>query len=78
MKTKINMHGDHEASCLCCKFAYYDEGSPGYSEMTPGSPAELYCIKGVWSFSSLNKFSLDTMHDAAKTCKHFSARESKS
>lgn len=31
----MNMHQDHQATCLCCiNFRFYND--PGYSEWTPG------------------------------------------
>jgi hypothetical protein len=33
--------------CLLCVHCDYSGGSYGYSEMTPGSDASLFCEKGV-------------------------------
>jgi len=35
--------------CIYCKHFRLDMGSPGYSEMTPGSDAVIECDKRVWS-----------------------------
>jgi hypothetical protein len=32
--------------CLLCVHCYYCGAEPGYSEMTPGTEASLYCLKG--------------------------------
>lgn len=42
--TTINMHGDHVASCLCCKFL--NMGYEGdYSDVTPGEGEYCHCLK---------------------------------
>ena len=74
---KDNMHGDHVATCLCCVKAYYSEGSPGYSEMTPGEPAGMYCTANHWCFDdALNTNLIVFMHEAGRRCVDFEPRES--
>lgn len=41
-------------TCLDCRFMGYSTGSPGYSEMTPGWDAELYCLKSYWQYDAYN------------------------
>ena len=36
--------------CLYCTHFYLDLGSPGYSEMTPGTEFSMECIEKVWTF----------------------------
>jgi hypothetical protein len=35
-------------TCLECAHFYFDGGSPGYSDYTPGDDMEISCNKGVW------------------------------
>jgi len=37
--------------CWECKHLWIAEEVPGYSEMTPGLPPELKCLKGYFSIS---------------------------
>lgn len=59
-------------SCLICKHLYLDEGSPHYSEMTPGHPMAFECLKGFWD--SGNLYNAKSMREAfakALTCEEF-------
>lgn len=70
-----NMHGDHVATCLCCANAYYSEGSPGYSEYTPGSPASMSCRRGRWEFDDcITSDLIQFMHDTGRRCSDFEPR----
>jgi len=42
-----NRHGDHDASCLCCRRLEVDMGWAG-TDVTPGDPADFSCMKGHW------------------------------
>lgn len=60
--------------CVLCKFFHFDGGSPGYSELTPGSSASMECFKGVWRESSLEYKSTEDyrrMMLTADACRHF-------
>jgi hypothetical protein len=35
-------------TCMLCKYWYFDGGSPGYSEYTPGIDWSMLCNEGVW------------------------------
>ena len=37
-----------EKLCVFCENWSFSGGSPGYSEMTPGSDASMNCEKGHW------------------------------
>lgn len=40
-----------ERVCIMCRYFYFDSGSPGFSEMTPGSDAFMECYKKHWDIS---------------------------
>lgn len=59
-------------NCLDCKHFYFDPGSPGYSEQTPGSDMSLGCYKDHWS--GRDCYSQDDFRKhmlSAKTCKDY-------
>lgn len=37
--------------CWFCRHFDYDQGSPGYSELTPGEEASIGCLKDKWRFN---------------------------
>lgn len=37
--------------CILCKYFYFSPGSPGYSELTPGTDWVMYCGKNHWDMS---------------------------
>lgn len=37
-------------TCVSCKHFYLDVGSPGYSELTPGSDFDMECRKKKWEY----------------------------
>jgi len=48
---------------------------PGYSEMTPGSPASIYCANGVADFGLYDlQTSFKQIHDLGSKCKLFKAK----
>lgn len=38
--------------CWSCRHVQFFQGSPDYSEYTPGSDFQLYCGKQYWEFDS--------------------------
>ena len=71
-------------NCLFCKHFHFDSGSPGYSEMTPGSDMSMGCElfsysrpKKYWQFSHAetteNKFRQYMV--SAETCPDYWNRE---
>jgi hypothetical protein len=38
--------------CWLCQHVYFSQGSPGYSDLTPGYDFELSCGKQFWEFDS--------------------------
>lgn len=80
-KTITNKHGDHIASCLCCKNLDGDMGSHGYSDIflhSPGYPGYIVCNVGEFSFEQ-GDFSeiLRVIHNTARHCKLFVPRKCK-
>lgn len=41
---------DNNRLCWLCKFFDFHSGSPGYSDMTPGTNFRMSCDKGCWEF----------------------------
>ena len=37
--------------CWWCKYFYYDQGSQGYSDMTPGWEGRFECTKDHWKMN---------------------------
>jgi len=62
-----------DKNCLICKHSSLYPGEPGYSEMTPGSPASWNCEKNHWRDDplSLQKEDFLKLIDKAKTCKDY-------
>ena len=62
-----------EKNCLICKHSQLFPESPGYSEMTPGSPACWSCDKDCWKDDPLSLYKEDFLKliEQAETCKHF-------
>ena len=62
--------------CWFCEHCYYSNGSPGYSEWTPGTDFSLECGKGYWDFDNFD----DTLTEfreqieAAMRCADFKDR----
>ena len=63
--------------CWLCEHIRFSNGSPGYSEQTPGSDFWLECGKGYWEFDNhddgLDEFRQQL--EAAETCGDFSERK---
>ena len=62
--------------CWSCEHVEFYQGSPGYSEMTPGNDFELECGKDYWEFDNCG----DTLDDfrekleLAERCADFKER----
>ena len=46
------MHGNHEATCLCCRHFRLYLGTGDFSDVTPGDDAEFFCSKGHFHFQT--------------------------
>jgi hypothetical protein len=55
--------------CLWCKHYSLDTGSPGYSELTPGSDMWMSCAKNVWRWDAGNDFYATIR--TAERCQHY-------
>lgn len=60
-------------NCLVCKWSDLYPEQPGYSEVTPGSPASWSCSKRRWKDNplTLDKREFLKLIEKAKTCKDF-------
>ena len=60
-------------TCLECKHWEWYAADPGYSEMTPGSDASMYCIKSYWSLKMYDDDRGDVRHklNTAERCPEF-------
>jgi hypothetical protein len=68
----MNMHGDHVATCLCCK--WLDMGYEGdWSEVTPGRG--WYCDCRKRHFYGLDESELHMLHEYAPNCPDFLPKE---
>ena len=59
--------------CILCGHFYFCSGHEGWSEVTPGENAEMYCQKGKWALD-LQAHTQDDMREAMKTanrCEHY-------
>ncbi len=71
-ETKVNMHGTHVASCLCC--AHLDMGYEGdWSDVTPGRGYYCDCNKG--HFYSLDTDENHKLIVLGQNCVDFVARD---
>jgi len=64
--------------CLACKHFSFDGGSPGYSNMTPGSPMHAECLKGYWHMGAgdyPDAADFFTLNLKAQTCPYFEPSE---
>lgn len=50
----MNIHNDHTATCLCCKYLSVTVAEEHYSEETPGASFEMYCFGGNIQFEHLS------------------------
>ena len=60
-------------ACHQCQHFLFETGSPGYSEMTPGYDASLYCAKDHWAVKFYNDSRDDVRRKlaTAETCPDF-------
>lgn len=70
----MNRHGDHVASCLCCKQLAWDSGFPG-SEITPADGGFYKCkvMRFEYAFPG-NGESLHRELKRAQECTDFEER----
>lgn len=66
--TPMKMHGDHIATCICCKHIYFFEGSM-YSDVSPGDGTEFACLRDRF-ITNIVAGLHDTMK-TAQTCPDF-------
>lgn len=63
--------------CWLCEYIYFSNGSPGYSDMTPGYDATLSCTKDYWEVNffddSLEEFRKKIT--SAERCADFRKRD---
>lgn len=57
---KLNRHGDHVASCLCCEHFEFEAETGPYSDLTPGDSSSMRCLVGV--FNTVYRPDADDMH----------------
>lgn len=57
--------------CWWCKHFYYYNAQPGYSELTPGSDAEIRCSKNYWRWDQFDdsKDKFRESFEKARDCK---------
>lgn len=62
-----------ERTCLDCEFWKWYTADPGYSSLTPGSDASMYCGKGHWMLDmwSDERSTVRSNIKAAETCPDF-------
>ena len=71
-----NKHGDHEATCLCCKHVDISGIDTSYSEWTPGIGTEYRCAKGHYELITEYSFDDEKRHNlllTGKFCPDFEA-----
>ena len=61
--------------CWHCQHIYWDSGSPGYSEYTPGDPPDIHCLKDHWhlrtSWGNMEMEDFRAALESARTCTDF-------
>ena len=63
-------------SCMMCKHFHIDMGSPGYSELTPGTPADVSCSKSEQrAFDDYGAEAFRKWIRFGNTCQRFEAAE---
>lgn len=70
---KMNMHGDHVASCLCCLHLYLDHEAD-WSDVTPGDNYQCYCLRG--HFGTVQAYDMHMLMVKAPNCPDFEAKGS--
>ena len=68
----VNIHDDHEATCLCCKHLLADY-EPDWSDITPGVGYQCICVEGHWK-DDLQPFRWHKMVEFGRECKDFVPR----
>ena len=64
----MNMHKDHTATCMCCKHFDFDSGSPGYSELTPGTDPSIGCRVTKTLSGMFYGYKGNNLHDLQEIC----------
>jgi hypothetical protein len=79
VKSKVNIHKDHEATCLCCASFFGTFGRADYSDLTPGDPPQIQCFAGgfetVHGHNDCDNFSLHELVKIGRFCEFFRVRE---
>ena len=63
-------------NCLRCKHLYYQEATPEYSELTPGTDMGLQCGRGHWNYDQFHtsQEELAAMLERAEICPDYERR----
>lgn len=64
-----------ERICYGCKWFELDEGSPYYSELTPGDSFSISCLKNKWTEDWKTEEGFRKCLETANTCPEFSPRD---
>lgn len=72
-KGDMSFNSKYPKLCWWCPFFRYSQGTPDYSEYTPGEDFSISCAKNHWNFdqqeTSLEQFR--EILETAQTCKDF-------
>lgn len=75
MSRPLNIHGDHIASCLCCRNLLIEDSTPEYSEYTPGDSARIECTKDVFPVKwCLDEGDFHSLQIIGQNCLKFEAK----
>ncbi len=59
--------------CVFCKHWYFDQATPGYSDMTPGSDFDEGCLKEYWEIENIsNESEYREIIRTAEKCEDYS------
>jgi hypothetical protein len=74
MKKMPNMHGNHEATCLCC--IHFDTGyDGGYSDVTPGVGWYSKCLQGHFYTTQYTEGNeMHELYTQGRTCVDFEGK----
>lgn len=62
--------------CWECDYLHYSPSTPNYSDLTPGSNMDLYCVKSYWEFDQGRELGhLRACLTTAERCAAFKTRE---
>lgn len=72
----MRMHGDHPATCLCCKHLVLGDADHGYSDVTPGNGATIVCLKGYFNHDEFDMTAaMEAVMSRAAECEDYEGRE---